>query len=224
MQINLCDYRENGENIMRWLLVSNLPVIQTEPEETFPSDLLEIEKVTGGTTVWPFILLGLVISVLIAVIIVLLILFLKNKKTGDNDISQTVSKPSLQIYNDSSAHMNPKEEKGYYNMDVQDRNSAIYPEIILINVNKPDYIYRARITDRVIIGRGEGADIRIVTDPAVSSRHCIISVKGTQFYLEDCNSSNGTRYNDQQVTLQIPIMSGGILEIGHDVYRLMIGN
>ena len=47
----------------------------------------------------------------------------------------------------------------------------------------------------------------------VSSRHCIISVKGTQFYLEDCNSSNGTRYNDQEVTSQIPIMSGGLLEI-----------
>ena len=209
---------------MRWLLANSLPVIQTELEETLPSDLLEIEKTSGGTAVWPFILLGMVMAALFAVIIVLSFWILKNKKKNDNSILQTASKSKPQTYNDSGAQMLPKEEKNNHNMPVPNNNDAIYPEIILINVNKSDYIYRARIIDKVIIGRGEGADIRIVIDQAVSSKHCIISVKGTQFYLEDCNSSNGTRYNDQEVTSQIPIMSGGILEIGHDVYRLMIGN
>lgn len=209
---------------MGWLLMSSLPVIQTEPEEILASNLPEIEKTSGGTAVWPFILLGLVITVLLAVIIVLFIWFLKIKKKNNNDISQTASRQKPETNNDSGAQMFPKERKSNHNMSMPDCNDTIYPEIILINVNKPDYIYRARIVDKVIIGRREGSDIRIITDPAVSSRHCIISVKGTQFYLEDCNSSNGTRYNDQEVTLKIPIMSGGMLEIGHNVYRLMIGS
>lgn len=209
---------------MRWLLMSSLPMIQTELEETLPSDLLETEKTPGGNAVWPFIVLGLVIAALLAVIIVLFLWILKIKKRNDNGILQTASKPILPTYNNSGAPMPPKEEKNSYNMTVPDSNGAIYSEIVLINVNKSDHIYRARIIDKIIIGRREGADIRIVTDPAVSSKHCIISVKGTQFYLEDCNSSNGTRYNDQEVTSKIPIMSGGVLEIGHNVYRLMIGN
>lgn len=234
MQINLLDCRENGENAMRWILVSKLPVIQTELEGTFQGDLPGIEQTPSGTSVWPFVLLGLVIVILFAVVIVLLIWFLTNKKRNNQSIAQNASKSKPKVQpkssNGSSAQISPKKEislkKEISSSDitVPDRNGAIYPEIVLININKPDYIYRSRIVDKVIIGRREGSDIRISTDPAVSSRHCIISVKGTQFYLEDCNSSNGTRYNDQEVTSQIPIMSGGILEVGHDVYRLMIGN
>ena len=209
---------------MRWLLMSSLPVIQTEPEEIFASYLPEIEKTSDGTTVWPFILLVLVIAVLLAIIIVLFIWFRKIKKKNDNGISQTAPVQKGQTNNDSGTQIIPKEGKSNHNMSVPDLNGTVYPEIILINIKKPDDIYRARIIDKVIIGRKEGSDIRIVTDKAVSSRHCIISVKGTQFYLEDCNSLNGTRYNDQEVTLQIPIMSGGVLEIGHNAYRLMIGS
>lgn len=209
---------------MRWLLMSSLPVIQTEPEEILASNLPGIEKTSGGTAVWLFILFGLVIAVLLAVIIVLFIWSLKIKKKNDNGISQTASVQRSQTNNDSGTQMISKEGKSNHNMSMPDLNGTVYPEIILINVKKPDDIYRARIIDKVIIGRKEGSDIRIATDPAVSSRHCIISVKGTQFYLEDCNSSNGTRYNDQEVTMQIPIMSGGILEIGHNVYRLMLGS
>lgn len=209
---------------MHWFLTSKLPVIQTELEETLAEDLSEAGQNPGGTVVWPFILLGLVIAALVIVIIILLICLAKKRKAEDGRASKAAPANRTAMDRGQEAKKKSTEEGLRSDVPVPDRNSAVYPEIVLINLNKKEYIYRTRIVDQVMIGRGEGSDIRITSDPAVSSRHCIISVKGTQFYLEDCNSSNGTRYNDQEVTSKIPVMSGGVLELGRDTYRLMISS
>lgn len=222
-------------------VLRKLPVIQTEIEDSAQSAAGEAEKITAnvensscGLPIWAIIVIAVVLIVLVLVAVAVFFIFRKNKKTtkqtktgagasrtatGNKKLTESVSNLRVQ----KGSELQRKDGVESANASVPDRNAAIYPEIVLINLEKPDYIYRVRIIDKIIIGRKEGSDIRISTDPAVSSRHCIISIKGTQFYLEDCNSSNGTRYNDQEVNSQIPIMSGGILEIGHDKYRLIIG-
>ena len=209
---------------MQLFLTGKLPMIQTELEENRAENFSEAGQNLVGSTAWIFISLGLIIAVLIIVIVILLICLAKKGKTETGSAPREILKKSFLKNHGLEEKKKSKEEKIHCAMPVPDRNIAIYPEIVLVNLNNNEYIYRARIVDQIMIGRGEGADIRITKDPAVSSRHCIISVKGTQFYLEDCNSSNGTRYNDQEVTMKIPVMSGGILEIGRNAYRMMIGN
>lgn len=209
--------------IMEALAAGSLPVIITEPEEEGLQTIApEIVVQTGGVGPWLYILIALVIVIALAVVIALSLVmgkkkesqkFKREKKGGrGRDKTPHRSKPK-----------EPSEEHHISQISVPDRNSQVYPEILLVNLDQPDIIYRTYISEHVVIGRREGSDIRITTDTAVSSRHCMISVKGTQFYLEDCNSTNGTRYNDQEVTTQIPILNGGILEIGHTRYRLVIG-
>ncbi|MCR4599301.1 MAG: FHA domain-containing protein [Acetatifactor sp.] len=213
-----------------------LPVITTEIEDSVQTTTTElasmqqVARASEGMPIWVIILIVIgVILVLAAVAVFLVFRKKKNKpqtgspiaKRKDNQLGKseaggTAKKSSSYALDKSNAR--PETDKL-----VPDMNGAVYPEITLINLSNPEKVYRARIIDKIIIGRKEGSDIHISTDAAVSSKHCVISMKGTQFYLEDCNSSNGTYYNDREVTEEIPIMSGGILEIGHDQYRLMIG-
>ena len=224
---------------MKTIILSGLPVIQTELEETVSevaTAATEAEKSAGGSAGWIIAIIAMVVALLALGAAV----FFFSKSKGKGAPKKTKNKEKVippkangKEKKNSVNKVSTTPEKGHQKVsgireensakeDIN-RNDAIYPEVILSNIDNPGSGYRHRIVDKIMIGRAEGSDIRIATDAAVSSRHCMISVKGTQFYLEDCNSSNGTYYNDVEVTSQVPIMSGGILEIGHDRYRLTLG-
>lgn len=213
------------------LATGSLPIIITEPEDgVFQTVAPDIVVQTGKDEPWLYYMIALVIVVLILVAIVYVIGRSKgsHKCEKEKKRSRSLDRTPQGIETGELAeeyHFSQNEElTSNTQISVPDRNNQVYPEILLVNLDQPDVLYRTNISEHVIIGRREGSDIRITTDNAVSNRHCMISVKGTQFYLEDCNSTNGTRYNDQEVTAQIPILSGGILEIGHARYRLVIAS
>lgn len=223
---------------MEAIATGRLPVIITEQEENLQTVVPEIVERTGAAVPWLAILI--VLLIVIALVAGIILVFVMGKKRGKHQIQR--EKGDRKSAQKAPYRAEPIESAGQYDISrgsgqvvedhvevayaqtpVPDRNSQVYPEILLVNLDQPEIIYRTNISEHVVIGRREGSDIRITTDTAVSSRHCMISVKGTQFYLEDCNSTNGTRYNDQEVTTQIPILNGGILEIGRARYRLVIG-
>ena len=60
-------------------------------------------------------------------------------------------------------------------------------------------------------------------DKTISAKHCrIIERTNEDYYIEDCNSSNGTYINDEKVAGIRKIKSGDVLEIGEMRFYLSI--
>src|SRR5262245_14902171 len=68
---------------------------------------------------------------------------------------------------------------------------------------------------RVVIGRGEGSEIRL-PDPSVSHRHASIRQRGTDYVVIDEGSTNGTFVGPVRLSAQAPrvLRSGDQLRIG----------
>lgn len=92
--------------------------------------------------------------------------------------------------------------------------------IILKCNDLPEQIYKAPINEVIYIGRKE-TDI-IIDDHYVSSRHCEIILRGELLYVKDCNSSNGTFYENIRIYEETPIISGGNLKIGQYTYNVRL--
>ena len=62
------------------------------------------------------------------------------------------------------------------------------------------------------IGRDPSNDL-VLPDAMVSRRHALIECRGSQFYLRDCNSSNGSLVNGDRVT-ERSLRDGDLVAIG----------
>lgn len=69
--------------------------------------------------------------------------------------------------------------------------------------------------DRVVLGRGAGADVRL-PHPTVSVRHASIRIEGARYVLVDHGSTNGTRLGDQLLVAERPkvLRDGDLIAIG----------
>lgn len=77
--------------------------------------------------------------------------------------------------------------------------------------------------DRVnLLGRAESNTIQI-NDTTVSAQHARLSYQGTQWWLEDLGSRNGTRVNEIEVTQPLVVTYGDIFELGRCSMRLQAG-
>ncbi|MCM1538403.1 MAG: FHA domain-containing protein [bacterium] len=84
--------------------------------------------------------------------------------------------------------------------------------------------YECGISDRVVIGRKAACcNLAIVSDNAVSERHCEMEYRGGRFYIRDLGSSNGTHVNGTKITEPTEIQTGDIIKIGRAQYRLTLG-
>ena len=81
--------------------------------------------------------------------------------------------------------------------------------------------YKAAIYSSIVIGRKEG-DIVISTDNSISSRHCEITKRESQFFIRDLGSSNGTCLNGNAVTTEVPVKLGDTLRLGRGDYIVVI--
>lgn len=75
--------------------------------------------------------------------------------------------------------------------------------------------------DCLTIGRGRENDIQIKNDSKVSRYHCRISRRGSNFYIEDVKSSNGTLVNGELIT-ERRLFGGEEVIIGETFFRFRI--
>src|ERR1041384_413060 len=68
---------------------------------------------------------------------------------------------------------------------------------------------------RIVIGRGEGCEIRL-PDPSVSHRHASIRQRGSDYVVVDEGSSNGTFVGPVRLSPQAPrvVRSGDLIRVG----------
>lgn len=69
---------------------------------------------------------------------------------------------------------------------------------------------------RTTIGRSARSDV-CIPDAFASRLHAEIRKEGDAFWLQDLGSANGTRYNGTVVSMPLPLMSGGEIQIGETV-------
>lgn len=89
------------------------------------------------------------------------------------------------------------------------------PHLIIKNSdfqNEKFFLTRLRTT----IGRSARSDI-CIPDAFASRLHAEIRKEGDAFWLQDLGSANGTRYNGTVVSMPIPLISGGEIQIGETV-------
>lgn len=83
----------------------------------------------------------------------------------------------------------------------------------------------------ISVGRREENDLCLRNDTYVSRQHANIHWKDSQWWLEDCQSTNGTfvenidnYFDDTRVKGIIPIEAGQIFRIGRTWLRIQPGN
>ena len=80
----------------------------------------------------------------------------------------------------------------------------------------------SRVMDRseIVVGRGEGSDL-LLNDQGLSRRHCRLVLEGSEVFIEDLESSNGTFVDGQLVKGRMPLGEGARIHIGrHTVLSL----
>lgn len=75
-------------------------------------------------------------------------------------------------------------------------------------------------TDRTTIGRVEDNTFQIA-DPSVSSHHCEVHLRGSDIFIRDLNSTNGTFINGNKVEESI-LKPGQILRLGQVELKLEV--
>lgn len=89
------------------------------------------------------------------------------------------------------------------------------PHLIIKNSdfqNEKFFLTRLRTT----IGRSARSDI-CIPDAFASRLHAEIRKEGDAYWLQDLGSANGTRYNGTVVSMPLPLISGGEIQIGETV-------
>jgi hypothetical protein len=76
------------------------------------------------------------------------------------------------------------------------------------------------IGEGAILGRGEGAEIRL-EDPFASSRHAQLTVQGGVVVIEDLGSTNGTYLNEELLGGPQPLHPGDRVRIGDSEFTYM---
>ena len=86
------------------------------------------------------------------------------------------------------------------------------PQLIVKTADRPaDKIFLSRL--RTTIGRSARSDV-CIPDAFASRLHAEVRQEGDGFWLQDLGSANGTRYNGSMVTMPIPLLPGGEIQIG----------
>jgi len=89
------------------------------------------------------------------------------------------------------------------------------PQLIVKTADRPtENVFLSRL--RTTIGRSARSDV-CIPDAFASRLHAEVRKEGDAFWLLDLGSANGTRYNGSAVSIPIPLMPGGEIQIGETV-------
>ncbi len=89
------------------------------------------------------------------------------------------------------------------------------PQLIVKSSDHPVDIFPL-VRLRTTIGRSARSDV-CIPDAFASRLHAEVRKEGDAYWLQDLGSANGTRYNGQLVSMPLPLLSGGEIQIGETV-------
>lgn len=179
------------------------PVVQnTSKEEITPDGLIDRLK---SNPVWAFTLLG-VIAVIIATAYLQIVR--RTKQTpGQNS-------GSIPAYSDPVTAKQPSNPMP----------PPVLYRVRLVQISGPNQgqSYDAELADELIIGRSKTSQVVIEGDSQISGRHCALIRKGSDFFVRDLNSTNGTGVNGVNTNGDYFLQDGDILNLGATELRVLL--
>jgi pSer/pThr/pTyr-binding forkhead associated (FHA) protein len=96
-------------------------------------------------------------------------------------------------------------------------------ETIYFNILNTDESYC--FSDKeIFIGRSKTAQIQLVDDDAVSNMHSRIFSKGSSWWVEDLQSTNGTNVNGNPIVIPTTIASADQIKCGNTIIEIHFSN
>ena len=97
-------------------------------------------------------------------------------------------------------------------------------EVCLVQIYPADVVDGMMLLDshRIVLGRDEQCDV-VLDDTSVSRQHAAIYERSDGFYVEDLESTNGTRVNGELVRTTI-LDSGDRIQLGSFIFKYLSGN
>jgi two-component system response regulator AtoC len=83
---------------------------------------------------------------------------------------------------------------------------------LLVFESSSSWMYELPRAGEVVVGRREGADLRL-SDPSVSRQHARIALRGGATYVCDLGSQNGTRVNGESIAGERRLATGDVVGV-----------
>lgn len=194
----------------------------------------EPETDAAGIPLFP-VIAGVIVAVAAAVTVTVILVFRKKKKqkatekdsgkTTDDRPSDLPEKGEIKTSADTEDTLirpkkAPEEDSGLDDTEgiwLGGASARYY--LVLRCVDIPNIMYKVPIEEKINIGRAKTSDI-VLDDPEVSRNHCEIYLRGSSLYVKDCDSVNHTFYEGASIYGEVPVTSGGKLEIGAHIYSV----
>lgn len=158
----------------------------------------------------------LLFLILAAALIAAGIFFLvKNKKDDKTDKSKAGGKtgdPNVPANEKSQTRQRSKDEDGLGSPSFQLEFCEVG--------DKSNVKHALVLKDRSVIGRGRDSDLVLSDDPAISAKHCEVSMSKGVLYLRDLASTNGTAVNGVPITGLYKLNLNDVVYIGKKQLRL----
>lgn len=193
----------------------------TSESETESEIITTPEEADGSGGLDPITLLCV-----LAILVALGFLFLKNRKKKGQKTSVHPSIKGRRNGPESMANLLNDEEKTVFRQTEEDETVLIPQEEDTVLASEPVYYIRLtdtghpeRVFEKVIlysltIGYSEEADLCINYDKSVSRKQCEIIREETSFYVMNHSHSNITVLDGVPVTGRVPLYSGSVLSLG----------
>ncbi|MEG1106584.1 MAG: FHA domain-containing protein [Eubacterium sp.] len=156
---------------------------------------------------------------------------------GNMQFKITIDQSLLSVYNKKKAESNPVVGNGATGSIENDETMILNEEdtTVLSNDMEEPFEKRRLICENLpekeknevcvitktpfIIGKKASIVDYCVLDTGVSRQHCKIKEIDSTFYIEDLNSTNGTKINDFKIEKVTPLNEGDRIKIGEHIYR-----
>ncbi|MBQ9437055.1 MAG: FHA domain-containing protein [Lachnospiraceae bacterium] len=158
---------------------------------------------------WPFLAIAGVLLVIVIVIIVVLLMKGGKKPEPEDSGSSATSfiDPS------STVIISGASDGGVHQILPNSQDKTVFR---LSLVDKRDFSrsYQCELRSVVNVGRGPGVDLIIQGDGSISGKHCMLSNKSGQVFVQDLNSSNGTFLDGNRIYSETKVQPGQTLKLG----------
>lgn len=95
----------------------------------------------------------------------------------------------------------------------------MHPKLIVLNGNQVGKCID--LSKGIKIGRSETCSLRIMV-PEISREHCRIFKEEENFFIEDLNSLNGTKINNEDVKNKVELKNGDLVSIVFNDFKYII--
>ncbi len=139
---------------------------------------------------------------------------LPQKRTIQSTWEQLLIKGALYedaVINPATGKLYTLEEETGADQVVMTRLQGGQPKLTIVEGELPRQTFEIT-KDFTHIGRVEGNEI-VLPVSSVSSRHCLLTIQGSDVVLQDLNSFNGTSINNKKITKMI-LQVGDLIQLG----------